>query len=170
MIPSLLRVSTQHVSVSTPKTSPCMQHHANTQHHTETGRDRVRRQRQREKRRRKKRRQERREKMKEKLNLCMPNSVKRDSYFISFSASWQVNSLLISAIIYSMQLEFSIFIFRIIYLCMQLQFFFAGINSAQVFCGRVTLCSAFSKEMVSDFSVTCLLIPFTIRTQEAVPS
>ena len=30
----------------------------------------------------------------------------------------------------------------------------------------VTLCSTFSREMVSDVSVTYLLIPFTIRTQE----
>ena len=33
-----------------------------------------------------------------------------------------------------------------------------------------TLCSTFSRAMVSDVSVTFLLIPFTIRTQEAVPS
>ena len=31
------------------------------------------------------------------------------------------------------------------------------------------VCSAFSREMVSDVSVTYLLIPFTIRTHEAVP-
>ena len=34
----------------------------------------------------------------------------------------------------------------------------------------VALCSAFLKEMVSVVSVTHLLIPFTIRTHEAVPS
>ena len=32
------------------------------------------------------------------------------------------------------------------------------------------LCTTFSREMVSDVSVTYLLIPFKIRTQEAVPS
>ena len=34
----------------------------------------------------------------------------------------------------------------------------------------VTLCSTFSREMVSDVSVTYLSIPFTIRTQETVLS
>ena len=35
--------------------------------------------------------------MKEKLNLCLLNRVKHDSSLISFSASWPVNSFLISA-------------------------------------------------------------------------
>ena len=46
---------------------------------------------------RQRRRQERREKMEEKINLCLLNRVKHDSSLISFSASWPVNSFLISA-------------------------------------------------------------------------
>ena len=115
-----LRVSTQHVSVCTFKTSPCApapRPHVETcvrvvpvhntpqpttssrpQHHTETEtekEDRERRQRQKEKRRRR-----------EVLflvnpvcarDLCLLNSVKYDSSLISFSASWQVNSFLTCA-------------------------------------------------------------------------
>ena len=79
--------------------------------------------------------------MKEKLNLCLLNRVKYDSSLISFSASWPVNSFLISAN-YLIHAVTVFNFFRIVSLCsysfefvpnylvMQVQFFFADINSA----------------------------------------
>ena len=79
----------------------------------------------------------------------MLNSVKYDSTLISFSASWQVNSFFENLRnIYSMQLQFSFFHF-LGYAVSVSKFselfsyaakaFLPGINSAQVFCGRVCM-------------------------------
>ena len=102
--------TTTHTTDTTTDTTCALPH--TTQHATSHGdreterkteRDRVRR-------------QERREKMKEKLNLCLLNRVKHDSSLISFSASWRVNSFLISANCLIHAVAVSNF-FRIIQLC-----------------------------------------------------
>ena len=71
--------------------------------------------------------------------LSLLNSVKFDSSLISFSASWQVNSFLISAnYLYKAVTVFIFYFFGEAvtvskfqtYLVKQLKIFFAGINSA----------------------------------------
>ena len=104
--------TTDHTTDTTcafPHTTSHTTQHATSHGDRETERDRARRLRQRDREEDKRdrarrlrqrdraRRQERREKMKEKLNLCLLNRVKHDSSLISFSASWRVNSFLISA-------------------------------------------------------------------------
>ena len=83
--------------------------------------------------------------------LSLPNSVKYDSSFISFSAFWQVNSfffqkILRFLILCSYSFYFSIFCYAVTVSKFSELFsydaatvFFSGINSAKVFCGRMCL-------------------------------